>query len=285
MLKRILIILLLLVIPGSLLAESSVWKVQRGNSVVYLAGTLHLLRQQDLPLPEAFDRAYAQSDRLVFEVELQTLTDPAAQQQMMAMMMYRDGTTLRQNLRPEVYQQLNDHLRSVGLPMGQLERFRPQMIILNISMMELQKLGVTQEGVDFIFHRRALRDGKRTAALESLNQQLHYLATMGEGHENELVIQTLDHLHEMPALIDDMIAAWRSGSRDELHQLINASTQAVPGVYETLLVQRNLNWLPQIEAMFGSPHTEMVLVGAGHLVGPDGLLALLERRGYRVSSF
>jgi uncharacterized protein YbaP (TraB family) len=85
-------------------------------------------------------------------------------------------------------------------------------------------------------------------------------------------------------VMDDMIAAWRIGDNDALSELFVADMlEQAPEIYDSLLKQRNLNWLPQLEDMLESPEIEFVLVGAAHLVGPDGLLAMLQAKGYQIS--
>ena len=80
-----------------------------------------------------------------------------------------------------------------------------------------------------------------------------------------------------------MLAAWKSGNRSEMEKTITGEMkQDFPKIYKTLLVDRNNNWLPKIEVFFESTEKEFVLVGAGHLVGDDGILKKLEERGYKV---
>ena len=80
-----------------------------------------------------------------------------------------------------------------------------------------------------------------------------------------------------------MTLAWRSGDLEALEELAGTPLrEQFPRVYQSLLVARNNAWMPQIESMAGSPEIELVLVGALHLAGEDGLLAQLARRGYLI---
>ena len=80
-----------------------------------------------------------------------------------------------------------------------------------------------------------------------------------------------------------MIGAWREGNNDKLEKMFIADMQAeAPELYDSLLLQRNLNWIPQIESMLRDADTEFVLVGAAHLVGDQGLLELLSQKGFQV---
>ena len=95
---------------------------------------------------------------------------------------------------------------------------------------------------------------------------------------------SLEDLDSTAKLMDEMIGAWRVGDSEALQSLfVDDMLERAPAVYDSLLRQRNLRWVPQIEAMFNDPDTEFVLVGAAHLVGADGLVELLRARGYDIS--
>ncbi|MFT4862738.1 MAG: hypothetical protein ACI95C_001962 [Pseudohongiellaceae bacterium] len=265
-------------------AESSVWKVQNDSQVLYLGGTVHLLRASDFPLPEEYDIAYENSSELVFETDLESMNDLAVQARLMQQLSYGDDQSLKTVLNEEAYSALEMYTASVGLPLPMLEKFKPGMIISTLQVFEFQKIGFTPLGVDAHFSALAAKDGKAVGQLETIDAQIGFLANMGEGNESEFILLSLKDLADTANVMDDMIAAWRNGNNSELSELfVSDMREQAPEVYDSLLKQRNLNWLPMLEAMLGSESTEFVLVGAAHLVGPDGLLALLEAGGYQVS--
>ena len=109
---------------------------------------------------------------------------------------------------------------------------------------------------------------------------------MGEGHEDELILSTLSDLKELPTMMQAMKTAWRNGDLAQLEAVgITPMRKEYPAIYQIVLVQRNLSWLPEIESFFKTPETELILVGALHLAGKDGLLAQLQQRGYKVEPF
>ena len=265
-------------------AESSVWKVQHEAHTLYLGGTVHLLRANDFPLPTESDLAYQDSSELVFETDLESMNDFAVQARLMQQLSYGDGRSLKTVLSEEAYSALEMYTASIGLPLPMLEKFKPGMIISTLQVLEFQKIGFTPMGVDANFNALAAKDAKAVGQLESIDEQIGFLATMGEGNESEFILLSLQDLAETASTMDDMIAAWRTGNNDLLSELfVKEMLEEAPEVYDSLLKQRNLNWLPQIETMLSDAKTEFVLVGAAHLVGTDGLLALLEAKGYRVS--
>ena len=107
---------------------------------------------------------------------------------------------------------------------------------------------------------------------------------MGEGYENSLIKQTLEDIKQLPVMMPKMITAWREGNIDNMDEYILADMrESHPQVYHELLVSRNNNWMPEIEAMLKTDEVEAVFVGAGHLAGDKGLLTLLAKKGYNIS--
>lgn len=266
------------------LADTSVWQVRDGDSVLYLGGTVHLLRPSDYPLPEEFEQAYQASDEIVFEVDLATMNDLTTQAQMLAQLTYNDSRTLQSVLNEEAYAELEAYTNTLGLPIMMMQKFKPGMVVSTLQVMAFQKLGFTPEGVDNYFNTRAMGDGKTLGALETVEEQIGFLAAMGEGDESEFILLSLADLEDMDQAMEDMIAAWRSGDAQKLADLFVADMRdQAPELFDSLLRQRNLNWMGQLEAMIADSNTEFVLVGAAHLVGEDGLLDMLSDKGYEVS--
>jgi uncharacterized protein YbaP (TraB family) len=271
------------IIGVSLSAQSSVWKVTKGEHSVYLGGTCHILRTNDYPLPTEFDAAYEAADSLVFEVDPDELQDPAFAMKLMAESVYKDGRTLKSVLNDEAYSALVEECRKANMPIEMIQSMKPGMAVMLLTIQELMKAGVSQEGVDLHYGKQAKADGKTVASLESTDFQLQLITSLGEGLESELVLYTLNDLHQINDLFDEMIVAWRSGNLDTINQLFVEDMEAAPGIYDTLLKDRNARWLPQIETMLKTAPIELVLVGVGHMAGEDGLIQMLQAKGYAVT--
>lgn len=265
-------------------AQSAVWVATQGEEKVYLGGTVHLLRPSDYPLPAPFETAYQDSSTLYFETDITGMSDFGVQARMMQELLYSDGRTLQSVLDAPTYAALAAHVATTGLPMQMMERFKPGMLISTLQVIEFQKMGFTPQGVDAYFNSRALGDGKQVGELESVDAQIGFISTMGEGVENEFVRSSLDDMAQIETAMEQMIAAWRSGDNATLEALFVADMKEdYPALYDTLLVRRNTAWIDIIDTMFETPGTEFVLVGAAHLVGEDGLLRMLERKGYTIN--
>ncbi len=286
--KRMLLVAMLLIFPFvNLNAESMIWKVEKGSEVVYIGGTVHLLRKSDYPLPEEFLTAFTNADILVLETDIGELKSPEVQQKIMAGATYPSGEGLDQILSKEAYDALAEYCQQNGLPVAAMNQFKPSLVSLTILGLELQKLGLSMEfGMDTYFYQRAVGEGKDLLYIETIDEQIAYILAMGEGQESEYMLKSLSDLHKMPEELEDMIQYWKTGDDDKMGNLLLAGVREDhPEIYESLFKERNERWLPEIEALFLTEEDELVLVGAGHLVGEDGIIDMLKERGYSVEKF
>ena len=266
------------------IADTSVWSVRSGDNVIYLGGTVHLLRPGDCPLPDEFEEAYQASSELYFETDIAAMSDLLVQAQMLQQLTYSDDRSLRTVLSDEAYTALSAYTQTAGLPIVMLEKFKPGLLISTLQILVFQSMGFTPQGVDAFFHTRAVADGKAEGQLETVQEQIGFIAAMGEGNDSEFILLSLKDLTETGNVIDGMIGAWRSGDAQGLSELFVEDMKVeAPALYDTLLLERNLKWIPQINRMLQDADTEFVLVGAAHIVGENGLLDLLSQEGYEIN--
>lgn len=275
--------LLAAALTGPVAAQSSVWKIQSDDNVVYLGGTCHLLRADNFPLPTEFDTAFAAAETICLETDLDRMQSVEAQQLLLARGRYSENASLKSAVNDDAWFALEEYCERSNVSIEQLNQFKPWLVVISITVNELQKLGFIEEGVDFHYFQRAKEAGKTLTSLEPFEEHIGFITNMGAGHESEMLISTVDELDEIPQMFDGVIAAWRSGDLNGLDDLtLRDMKSEFRSVYQELIVNRNQAWLPRIEAMLQSPPTEFVLVGAGHLAGSDGLIAQLKRRGFLV---
>lgn len=266
------------------LADTSVWKVVSGENTVYLGGTVHLLRTSDFPLPQEFEDAYSAASEIYFETDISAMNDLAVQAQMLQQLTYSDERTLKTVLNEEAYSALSEYTARSGLPMAMMEKFKPGMIVSTLQVMEFLRMGFKPEGVDTYFNSRAVADGKAIGQFETIQEQIGFLADMGAGNESEFILLSLRDLEETDVMMEQIITAWRTGDAAQLSEVfVEDMRETSSELYESLLLQRNRDWMPAIEKLLADGDTEFVLVGAAHLVGEQGLLAMLARKGYVVS--
>jgi len=275
--------LLFVLFAQTVVADSPVWKIEKNGQQLFIGGTIHVLAASDYPLPSTFDQAYRQSALLVLETDMQKLQSPGFQAAMLRELTYADGRNLQKVLNRNTYQGLEQFFSARGIPMAAIVNYKPGMVVTMMTMVELQRLGIDGIGVDAYYSARAIEDRKKLGELEPVETQIAFLANMGAGQENEMLSFSLSDVEQLPAMMKSMKDAWRRGDVKKLEKLgISELQKDFPKVYKALLVDRNNAWIPQIEAMAKTKEVELVLVGALHLAGEDGLLAQLKARGYRI---
>nr|WP_136250497.1 TraB/GumN family protein [Ningiella ruwaisensis] len=263
---------------------ASVYKISKNNDVVYIGGTIHILTEADFPLAAPYEEAYSKADELIFETDIAALKDPAVvQAKMLPIMMQPPGQKLSQQLDNETGKAFTQFLIDRNLPIVQFDALSATGAMLTLTVMEYQAKGFVSEGVDAFYHNKGTEDGKSIAWLESVDTQFALLDSFDNGDPNALIAYTMEEISQTSEIIDALYTAWKTGDLEGLEAAgITQLKSDFPELYKKMMVDRNNAWMPQIEAMFGDDNTEYVLVGAAHLAGDDGLLHLLEEKGYKV---
>jgi uncharacterized protein YbaP (TraB family) len=259
------------------------WSLETDKNTIYLLGSLHLLTKDSYPLDEEIERAYDDSQKIVFETDLDGLNSPVMQAKIMTLGLYPSDQTLRQNVSEQTYGALEKKVAAAGLTMPAFDRLKPWACGLTLTVMALQRLGFDLSyGIDTTFFQKAKKDGKDRIFLEPVEYQIDLLAKMANGEQELCLRQTLEDLDVVETMAPDMAAAWKTGDVDRLDSIMNSTLKKHPDILDRLLVQRNRKWLSQIENLMDQDHNVLVIVGAGHLVGPQGLPELLRGKGHKV---
>jgi len=253
------------------------------NKAVFLLGSLHVLKSDTYPLAKAINEAYSLSQKVVFETDLAAMMEPAVLAKMMAMGLYPEGQTLFQNISDEMQSSLKKRMTDLGMPMAHFARFRPWFIAVTLTALELQRLGFSPDyGIDVHFYGRAGSDQKEIGYLEPVDFQLDLLGKMNAQDQNAFLGQTLKDLDVAAQMADDMLKNWEKGDLDNLYAILFKSFEGYPQIENRLLRRRNIDWVKKIEAMMAEDKNIFIIVGAGHLIGPGSVVALLKEKGYKV---
>ena len=282
--KQTVLLLLLTILFSRYLSAAPVWKVSKGKNYLYLGGTIHLLSKSDYPLPAAFETAYNDSKKIIFEVDLASVNSAEFIQKLMLANMYvGDDDDITKHLKPETIKKLKEFLKGRNMALESLKKMKPGFLSIMLATVEMQRMGMVEGGVDQFYTDKAVKDGKPIGQLETAEEQLKFISNMGIGNEDDLILHSIDEMDSIDEMMADMKKAWRAGELSDLEKMEMADWKTeFPDLYKELLVDRNNNWMPQIKAMFGTKEIEFVLVGALHLSGEDGLLAKLKKAGYKV---
>jgi uncharacterized protein len=263
--------------------KSFLWKVHAGSKVLYLAGSVHALGADAYPLSAAYEDAFTAAGTLVEEINLAEAEQLAAAPMLLAKGLYTDGRTFDGAVAKDTATLVATRFKDMGIPPEMIRTMKPWMVMLMITAFEAQKAGLdTALGLDKYFFDKARAAGKPVMALETAESQIDRFDKMPEPLQEQMLRSTLTELEVQRNSIAAMIGAWRRGDAATLEKMALSSFDGYRGAYTSLIVERNNNWVPQIEACLAKPTPCLVVVGAAHLVGPDGLLTLLTKKGYRI---
>ena len=264
-------------------ANNFLWKATKGPGSLYLVGSVHLLTKDYYPLSAALDRAFKDSDLLVEEVDMGEMTATENQLQMVMTGMLPAGQSLDAVVSPATLAAVNKRLDTLGMPIEPFRRLKPWLLSLTLLGLEWQKAGFEPDlGLDKHFYDQARSDAKTVQGLETVAFQVSRFDGMTMDEQDRLLAETLKELDTQQTAVTALADAWKAGDVPTVERLVLQDLRSEPRMYQRMLVDRNRDWLPKLEALFARRGRAFVVVGAAHLIGPDGLLAMLRARGYTV---
>ncbi|MGB7219437.1 MAG: TraB/GumN family protein [Vicinamibacterales bacterium] len=263
--------------------RSFLWKATKGPGAVYLVGSLHLLTKDYYPLAPALDAAFKDADLLVEEADLGEMLSPQSQLAVVTRGMLPANQSLDQLVSPATFALVTKRVAALGAPIEPLKRFKPWMIALTVLGLEWQKAGFEPElGLDKHFYDRARAEGKMVQGLETTDFQISLFDSMTRAQQDRLLAESLEASQTEMASVRQLADAWRGGDAATVERIVLGDLSDDRELYQSLVVNRNRSWLPKIEALFARRGRAFVVIGAAHLIGPDGLLAVLKAKGYAV---
>jgi uncharacterized protein len=271
-------------VASSQSSKKFLWETRSPKNTVYLLGSIHLLSKGSYPLPQQFEKAYRDSATVVFEADLDEAKGPKTQELVFRLGGLPDGESLRETISEDTHRLLEKRASALGLDITALQGLRPWLCALSLAAAEYAGLGFDpQYGIDKHFFDRAKKDGKKILALETIEEQLHIFSDMTATQQESLLRQTLEELDATEKLFREMILAWDQGDAERLHAMTRKGFEAYPDIYREVFVRRNSRWADRIERLLNQKGKVLVIVGAGHLAGPDSVISLLSRKGFRIA--
>jgi uncharacterized protein YbaP (TraB family) len=264
-------------------SKATLWKVQGEHNTVYLLGSIHVLSKQAYPLKPALERAFADSGQLVFEIDLNRFTQESFKQEFSRTAYYPPGESLSRKLKPQTIKLLNSLLPFYGLSLKKVQRMKPWFLAEALSSRTLEMEGFSDRfGIDHYFYQKAKAAGKPVQGLETLRDQAEIFDRFDDEQDEQYLVNTLSGLPEYAEMIRQLVEAWKDGDVQSLDRLLNQDKHSDPGTHDVLFSRRNAKWLPEIERFAHENGNYLIIVGAGHLVGDDGVVAQLRQAGYSV---
>ena len=269
------------------------WKISDGDNAIYLLGSFHMLDQNDYPLSQDVDAAFNDAEALAFELSPEEVESPKLGMAMAQAALRTDGTTLDDELPPAIAARLHawvdansKTLAEKGIPAGMLQAFEPWFVGLLVSIVEADKQGLDPKlGLDKHFMDLAAKAGKPAVGLEQGSEQIAVFDGMRRDVQIAFLDDTLTDVEKGADETRNLHAAWRRGDDTVLLDEMSSDMRTkFPTVYAAINVDRNDRWVPKLQRMLDDEHDKdtLVVVGALHLLGRDGVVEKLRAKGYRV---
>jgi uncharacterized protein len=264
---------------SQLYAASCVWKVSAPDGrILYLGGSVHALSRSDYPLPTAFNRAFAASSRLAFEVDHQALDE--ASRGIEKAGEYPRGDSLKNHVDPRTYAYLKKLFDLLNVSEDKFAKYKPWYLALMLQAPAMHGLS-PDLGVEEFLMRRAKTDRKPTIGLETMREHMDVFAGLTD-KQSEAMLLLMFIPGEGPNSHGDLMRAWRRGDAETATRMVMDGFRDYPSLGDRILAARNQKWIPKIENYMRSGQTYFVVAGAAHFGGSQGVLALLRGRGYKI---
>lgn len=261
----------------------TLWQLQGQHNVVYLLGSIHMLRPQDHPLPGVIDEAYREAEVLVMELDMDDMDPAATQAAFNRAGLMTDGRSLRDLMGETAYAEAERLAAEIDVPLDMLAQAEPWLAAMTIEMMLLYRVGFNPFlGIEMTMTTRAGTDGKPILGLESVEEQLSFLDRLSPEAQRDMLLSTLRQGATLEDTIDDLILAWREGDTEALEDGLVSSIASQEELNRALVVDRNRRWVTRILDLLDDDDDYLVVVGAMHLVGDEGVPRLLEDRGTHI---
>lgn len=263
-------------------ADPALWEVQGRDNTVYLFGSVHLLPEGGFTIRGALAEALRESERVCLELDPDAESDAEKTSITLARAIDPEGRSLFDLLGDDA-DAVRERAQAADVDLAPFAAFEPWFAGVTVTVMALQAHGFDVEhGVEQIIDAAANDEGKSTCGLETFDGQLGLLDSLPAELQKELLLQAIDEAENVDAVIEPMIAAWRDGDEAGLEDSLDEDFEGYPELADALIYERNRNWAAEVGRMLEGDDDVLLVVGAMHLVGPRGLPALLEKRGFRV---
>ena len=263
--------------------KSFTWKISSEVNSIYLLGSIHMASPELYPLDSAIEDAFELADNLVVEVDTTQMDGTRLLQLMMDYGTYPQGEGLRDHIPAELYAQLDEQFEELGFNIALFDMYKPWVVVTMQEELQLEELGYDAEyGIDLYFLNKATESGKDILELETMDFQIELISSFTD----EMMIMVLEETVENPATpmhLAILFKAWEDGNTEVIESLSFGALDEEPALvpyYEKMVYERNFNMAEAIEGFLADAETYFVVVGAGHLVGENGLINILDERGY-----
>jgi len=272
------------------------WRIKTPTNTIYIFGSVHVLEEK-LKFTKQVKDAFKESENLVVEVDVRKIGPTQTNDNFYNRGgMMNLGWSLPDVLTPDLYYDVQVKASEYGLNMTMLNAMAPWAVADLLArlpspaqMYQKNKISF-KKGVDHHFITMAQRHGKPILELERFEDQYRINTTIPVAVQTDMIKSALHKINKPYLYKDhfkDMVDAWRTGDIEALEMRLWGSLKyegkdLSEAIYNRMFVERNKNWIPVIESYLGQDEDYFIVAGAGHFVGPDGVITLLALRGHPI---
>ena len=271
---------------ASTTAKSLLWEISGKDlqKPSYLYGTIHMIGKEDFFLPDSTESTFARSEKVVFEINMQEMSDLSVIFTLIGKIMMDGNTTLSDLLSEEDYKFVRKRFEEMGLPFMMFERMKP-MIMASFASGDMAEGGGLQSGsvvsYEMEFMKMAEKQKKEMAGLETIDFQMSMFDSIPYKAQAEMLVQSLKAEDTGDDQFKEMVDLYRNQDIEGMQTMFEEDEGGIAQYEEVLLIRRNENWIPLMAEMMKT-QSVFFAVGAGHLGGNKGVINLLEEAGYQL---
>jgi uncharacterized protein YbaP (TraB family) len=274
-------LLVLLLVQNAVAEEQRglLWRIEGQGANACLFGTMHSDDPRVTKLPDAVLRCFNQSDLLMLEMSL----DEKTVFEVAMKMMLEPETSLSDRIGSPLGEEAAGAMQTLGIPPEVTERLQPWAVVMTLSMPQME----TGQFLDKMLYEKGISAGKRFQALESVDEQLSIFNALTLEEQKSMLRQVLHEYRDYPTMFDMLTQAYLAEDLQRLMAIsianpIAPDVELQQKVMEQMLDNRNQRMADRMQLLLDQGRV-FVAVGALHLAGEQGLIALLRQHGYRVS--
>lgn len=280
-----LLIIILTVFPSPIEAKSFLWKVETKAGDCFLLGSAHMMKKETYPLNPVIENAFDESPILVVEVDLS-----AEKLMKTGMLMLQHGVfsgkdTLESVLSPEAYKKTVEEMKAMNLDIANFQKFKPWMLASLLLTKKMESLGYdAEEGIDLYFLNRSAGK-KEILELEGADFQMSLFEGFSREENEAFLLSALFEAGLIETEMDKLVQAWSNGDADTMERLMLEDLKGGSygeSFYKKIVVDRNLGMVEKIKSYISDGKKFFLVVGAMHMVGENGIVALLKNEGLKV---
>ncbi len=253
----------------------------------YLYGTIHMIERKDFIMTDYTKNAFDKSGQVAFEIDMNRMNDFSVLFSLLGQVIMKDGITLDKLLSAEDYKMVKDHFEGMGLPMFMLRKVKP-MFLSTMASGDMMGGGDSSDSTssdivsyEMEFMEMAQNQEKEMSGLETIEYQMSVFDSIPYQDQANMLMESLKAETSGSNEFDFMVELYKNQDIVGMQTMFKEDEEGIGKFEDVFLKNRNENWIPVIEKMMRQKPT-FFAVGAGHLGGSIGVIALLRKLGYSV---